>query len=147
MSDDQVFVLERTSDSRYGSHLLWKGKHIYKDEASSLELIGESLVDRLRDDLHLQEAVDQSGIKPLGIVYTPTHPNGRGEPKHVGVVFEVPIDPKLQSHLVGKKFKTRGRIDPARMAMHGKTELAATWTELDLEPWSVHILEEGWLTE
>lgn len=147
VSDDQVFVLERTSDSHYGKHLLWKGKHVYEGEAYGLEIIGASLVERLRDDLHLQEAVDQRGIKPLGVVYTPQHPNGRGEPKHAALVFEVPIVPELQAHLVGKKFKTRGRIDPARMAMHGKAELAATGAGLDLEPWSVHILSEGWLTE
>jgi predicted NUDIX family phosphoesterase/thymidylate kinase len=138
-----VFVFDRKEDEKrlgeYERHTIWRGAHV--DHGSGdpplLDVARDSLVVRLRTDLHLNFEIDP---KPLGIVWVPDRPRSA---QHLGLIFEVHIeDEAVADSLEDKEFKT-GRGHPARSSFVSLDEIGGL--NLDLESWSKAVLEATWL--
>jgi predicted NUDIX family phosphoesterase len=146
-SGGRVFLTTRrqsrneTRQKRAGSALIWRGCHLTKASGDfSLSEIKQQLVKRLTEELHLSELnVDP---QPRGFVWCPDEDDRR----HLGLVFEVPIEQAVADSLEEKEFRTNGHghhmtssfIEPTKLQ---QDEVSAR----KLESWSKLMLREGWL--
>jgi predicted NUDIX family phosphoesterase len=146
-SGGRVFVTTRrqsrneTRQKRAGSALIWRACHLTKAPgAFLLSEIKQQLVKRLTEELHLSEL--EADPQPKGFVWCPDEPDHR----HLGLVFEVPIEQGVADSLEEKEFRTNGHghhmtssfIEPANLQQD-------TETSRKLESWSKLMLGEGWL--
>lgn len=128
---------------RDDSARLWQGCHV-EQPSSTLDLdeLQRQLLGRLRADLHLG-ALD-ARPEPVGLIWDPEN----AEPRHLGIVFKVPIEEKVATFLDEREFRTNGRgylvqssfVDPATL-----TSGTAPPKGYTLEAWSRAFLEKNWL--
>ncbi len=140
-----IFAFARSPDDKrapYGLRTIWQGCHIAigRNDRTTLKRVQRCLEDRLRQNLHLEI---QFAPRPVGFVW---EPENQRESRHMGVVFEVPIEDELVGdHLREKAFKTNGRGHQLLSRFSKPTELLSKQEDLSLEPWSCAILEASWL--
>ena len=144
-----IVVLERDSDSKksaaYGRFTLWVGRHVEISDCAEQDVLtnGRSgLIERIKQDLHLA-----SDLQPelLGLAWDPH----QQESQHLGIMFRVPIaNPYVAKHLANKQFKKMARTQRVRSVFMTQEKILSDVArqELDLEPWSKHIINNILLT-
>jgi hypothetical protein len=148
----QVFlaVRRRARDdvvrSRDDTAMIWRGCHVPQPLKGKLDVayLKRALLSRLKQDLHLGEL--DANPRPLGLVWDP---HGE-EPRHLGIMFQVPVSAKVANFLDERQFKTNGRgyrvensfVRPAQLG-HDEGERRG----YTLEEWSRLIHEAKWLSK
>lgn len=136
--------LTQSSSHRDDTALVWQGCHVEKPAHQSLAVtdLVSQLRERLCADLHLSDL--NSTPEPLGLVWIPNGP----EPRHLGVMFKVPLEQRIAKFLDEKEFRTNGRGYNRRSSFMAEAELAAGGAGAKgytLEQWSEEILKAKWL--
>lgn len=148
--ESKLLILKRSPDDEkaalYGRETLWKGAHVEKTGSFGIERAGGedvlSVVDeawpvllrRLREDLHLQTALVPEF---LGFAW-----DQEQEPRHLGLMFRIPIQSDYIARSMEKKFRRSGRFHTLTGEFRSIAELRAQHIN-DLEPWS-RLLVEHW---
>lgn len=147
---NQLFVsIRRRQRTQVPSHrddtaLVWQGCHVHKPAHQPLTVVDlvSQLRTRLCADLHLSEL--HTTPEPLGLVWIPDGP----EPRHLGVMFKVPVEDRIAKFLDEKEFRTNGRGYNRRSSFMTESELAAGGAGekgYTLEQWSEELLKAKWL--
>jgi hypothetical protein len=102
----------------------------------------QQLRDRLRADLHLGEM--NAAPDPVGVVWMPQ----ADEPRHLGVLFKVPVEDRVAKFLDDKEFRTNGKGHRRESSFVRVRELSAgkpEGTGYRLDQWSIGALKKKWL--
>jgi len=123
---------------------VWRGCHVARPASGQLQVddFREQLRARLTADLHLGDL--PGAPEPRGLIWDPTGE----EPRHLAVVFRVPVADKLAEWLDEKSFKTNGRGYRLESSFAAPSELSADRARekgYTVEEWSRRILDAGWL--
>lgn len=148
--DDGVFLSVRRRQraqlpsGRDDSARIWQGCHVEGSIGQQLEVgsLSGQLIERLCTDLHLGQ-LDVTP-EPLGLIW---QPDGV-EPRHLGMIFKVPVEEKIKNFLDEKEFRTNGRGHKVESSFTRLGEIEPDTSEskgYTLEPWSVALLEAKWL--
>ena len=146
-AEGRVFLTTRrqsrneTRQKRAGSALIWRGCHLEKAPGGfSLAEIERQLVKRLTEELHLSKL--EVAPQPKGFVWCPDEDDRR----HLGIVFEVPIEQAVANSLAEKEFRTNGHGHHMTSSFIEPTKLQEDPTSFSkLESWSKLMLREGWV--
>jgi predicted ATPase len=130
--------------ARDDSGRLWQGCHVEMPDGDALtvEDLRQQLLSRLRADLHLAELRAQA--EPLGMIWD----KDCSEPRHLGIVFKVPLEEKVASFLDEREFRTNGRGYLVESSFVPVETLRAGTTPAQgytLESWSGAFLTKKWL--
>jgi hypothetical protein len=140
--DGQILIFERDpgdeKTASYGRTMLWKGCHV-QTTALTLDGLAKALTLRLREDLHL--AVDLSPrLLGLAAPVQPERGSTASRHRHLGIMFQVELGDEVAQTLHKKRFHRSGRAQPIKGQFSTQETIIGQADELDLEPWSRHII-------
>lgn len=136
---NRLMILERDARERkakdYGRRTLWTGCHVDEQNAAPLVAAKDCLRRRIQQELHLSTELEMNF---LGLAWD----QDQQESQHFGVMFRVPVgDDYVAAHLENKQFKKMGRSGSMSSAFKTQEEILLEIQDLDLEPWSRHMLK------
>ncbi len=135
-----VVVFERDQvdkkTAEYGRRKLWVGCHVERgDDQRLLNLAQRCLVKRIQQDLHLASPPQ---LDFLGLAWDAS----QAESQHVGMMFRAPLaSDDVAEHLENKQFKRMARSRKFRSVFKTQEQILTNLDDLDLEPWSKHLVE------
>lgn len=143
-ADGRLMVFHRDKDkdkaSSYGRTTLWRGCHIVapSDGLTSAHLEAE-MIARFQQELHIRTSL---APQLLGLAA----PLRTKDTRHLGVLYTVDLSDDVAQTLHNKVFRSGARTHPFTGQFLSQQELLGAIEDLDLEPWSRHLLE-NWSTE
>ena len=143
MHEERVFLFQRYEENPksnlYGKSTIWQGCHVGRpaNEQPMMSTIQAALESRIAQSLFISRKLQNDFVG-----YT-WDDSGRGDERHIGLVYRMDIEsPELAESLRKKEFR-RSRGHSLAGGFHKIEELVSKIDEFDLEPWSTAILTKS----